>query len=196
MAPNREVLNVDHGSDPQKRRHRGGGRHRYRGDDAEYDAFFRIAFPRLVDLLRALGASAEQAQDAAQDALLLILEEGLEHSLEFAELIGTTYALRAMANDIRVHRIWHGPAVPREVDGGNPEVRLQHTVDLTEVLAALTPRPRRIIELIYEGYSTEEIARLLRVDPATVRSNLRHARRQFAQSAGRIQSGYDPGTGR
>ena len=57
-------------------------------------------------------------------------------------------------------------------------VRALYTSDVSIALGKLSAKTRLIVHLYYyEGYPTDEIARLVRCLPATVRSRLRRARR-------------------
>lgn len=67
----------------------------------------------------------------------------------------------------------------REVEnGGNPSER--QYADLREALADLPGRDRAILSFRYEdGFSTAEIAEILRIPPGTVKSRLHHARQRL-----------------
>jgi RNA polymerase sigma-70 factor (ECF subfamily) len=56
---------------------------------------------------------------------------------------------------------------------------IQHD-DYTRVLSSLPSRQRQVIAWTMEGYKPAEIAEQLHIDPQTVRSNLRNARRAIA----------------
>ena len=51
-----------------------------------------------------------------------------------------------------------------------------------EAIKRLPPAQRRVMAWSFDGYSPAEIAAILGEDALTVRSNLRHARRQLAES--------------
>jgi RNA polymerase sigma-70 factor (ECF subfamily) len=65
------------------------------------------------------------------------------------------------------------PLLPRP---GEAEAWLQEQ-HIIRVLRALPPRQRQVLALTIDGWSSAEIAELLGLDPAAVRSNLKKARR-------------------
>ena len=66
-------------------------------------------------------------------------------------------------------------------DGNDLAIRVESTNDRqreTEVkgrAATLTPRERRVIDVVAMGKETNEIARILQISPATVRTHVRNA---------------------
>ncbi|MGW5724892.1 RNA polymerase sigma factor [Nocardia beijingensis] len=75
----------------------------------------------------------------------------------------------------------HSVLLPAESD-------IDHWVehnDYYEALAKLPPRQRQLMVWCNEGYEPAEIAEQLRMNPATVRSNLRKARRTLMDTLGR-----------
>ncbi len=64
-----------------------------------------------------------------------------------------------------------------EVDVADDRPGPEHDLELDQMLDALSDIQRTVVHLFYfEGYSTEEIASIVGVRPATVRSNLYRAR--------------------
>jgi RNA polymerase sigma-70 factor (ECF subfamily) len=52
---------------------------------------------------------------------------------------------------------------------------------VSEGLAALPERQRQVMAWLYDGYSPPEIAEHLGMKPASVRSNIRHARKTLVR---------------
>jgi RNA polymerase sigma-70 factor (ECF subfamily) len=59
------------------------------------------------------------------------------------------------------------------------EIEERHT--FLSAIRSLPLRQRMIMAYIYDGFTTNEIAAQLNMSPATVRSNLRHARAVLTQ---------------
>ena len=63
---------------------------------------------------------------------------------------------------------------------GEAEAWLQ-SQQVTGILRALPPRQRQVLALTVDGWAPAEIAELLSIDPAAVRSSLKKARRSADQ---------------
>jgi RNA polymerase sigma factor (sigma-70 family) len=151
------------------------GRSYLREDEvSKFASFFRERFGRTAVLLVAMGASRADADDCVQEAMLLACKRW--------DTIGDP---AAWVNTVAVRRYW------RLVRRQQQEVSLDETVPepdagtgiFTEeqqhvlcLLRQLPAQQRNVAALFYDGMATEEIAELVGVSPATVRSHLRHAR--------------------
>jgi len=125
---------------------------------------------RLYRAALAILGDPHEAEDAVQDAFVRYLERaprGLEHP--------GAWLLRVLVNGCksRLRLAWRrvGP-LPATLPAPGPEERQE-----LEELWALPPEDRAVIHLhYYEGWSTDEIARMLGQRPGTVRSRLSRAR--------------------
>ena len=111
-----------------------------------------------------------EAEDAVQDAFIRFLERAPEQ-------LGTpdAWLMRVLMNGCkgRLRLAWRrvGP-LPETLAVPGPEEREE-----LEELFSLPPEDRAVIHLhYYEGWSTDEIARMLGQRPGTVRSRLSRAR--------------------
>ena len=121
----------------------------------------------------ALLGNREEAQDAVQDALVIFLEKRPDFADEAHE---RAWLLRVTVNRCksRLRSPWRKRWVDLSALAEIADVETQE--ELTE-LSQLPPKDRAAIHLhYYEGYSTEEIARMTGVAPGTVRSRLSRAR--------------------
>ena len=146
-----------------------------RAMEAHGPAVYRLALCRTQ--------SAPDAEDVYQDVFLRLLDQDAaawdgEHLK--AWLLRTTLNRCADLHRFRLRR----PALPLEsvlelagTDG--PEERAA-AAELWEAVGRLPEKLRTAVHLYYaEGYSTEEIAGLLDVPAATVRTRLRRARERL-----------------
>lgn len=125
---------------------------------------------RLYRAALAILGHPQEAEDAVQDTFVRYLErapQDLEHP--------AAWLLRVLVNGCksRLRLAWRrvGP-LPDTLSTPGPEEYQE-----LEELFSLPPEDRAVIHLYYyEGYSTEEIARILGCRPGTVRSRLSRAR--------------------
>ena len=126
---------------------------------------------RLYRTALAILGDPSEAQDAVQEAFLAFLEKA-PADLESP----SAWLMRVVVNGCtsRLRLRWRRPTVPlwEELPAPSPQEREE-----LEELYALPPQDRAVIHLhYYEGYSTQEIAQLLGVPAATIRTRLRRAR--------------------
>jgi RNA polymerase sigma-70 factor (ECF subfamily) len=141
-----------------------------------FDAFFRERFSRTVVLLIAMGASRADAEDAAQEAMILAWRQWEEIQEPVAWV--RTVAVRAYwklvnARQRLVPLDESAPEAGAVSDLGIFAAEQQHVLRL---LRSLPPQQRTVAALFYDGLACDEIAELVGSLPATVRSHLRHAR--------------------
>ena len=126
---------------------------------------------RLYRAALAILGSIPEAEDAVQDAFLTFWEKAPEDLRDEG-----AWLMRVLVNHCRsrLRASSRRETLPlwEELPAPEPEAR-----SLLEELSALPPQDRAVIHLhYYEGYSTDEIARILGCRPGTVRSRLSRAR--------------------
>lgn len=147
-----------------------------------FDSFFRQRFSKTVVLLIAMGASRVEAEDAAQEAMLLAWQQW-ESIREPAAWVRVT-AIRAFWKFARTRR---SDAVPMaelpDVSSDDPEPGIfgEEERRVLSLLRALPPGQREVAALFYDGMTSDEIAGLTGKPSGTVRSQLRHARRTLKE---------------
>jgi RNA polymerase sigma factor (sigma-70 family) len=146
----------------------------------EFNEFVRQEWPTLVAFVRrASDVTLEQAQDAVQDALIKAYPEWstILHPRAWLRLVAQRIAQREVARS--------KTGLLRAVVGGydvtthhDPDIAVLHSEhdDLLCLLRRLPRRRRLVMAWHLDGFDNEEIAEQLGMVPATVRSNLRHAR--------------------
>lgn len=145
------------------------------------DAVYRLALCRLQN--------TAEAEDVYQDVFLKLLRQP-ERQWEPDHL--KAWLLRTAINccaDVKRWRLRH-PVLPLEKIVETPGQTGEDAAGLWESVARLPGPMRMAVHLFYgEGYSTEEIARLLDCSPATVRTRLYRARMKLRDLLG----GYEDG---
>ncbi|NBI08485.1 sigma-70 family RNA polymerase sigma factor [Colidextribacter sp. OB.20] len=144
----------------------------------EIEAVYRRNFKLVYQVCLVLMKSVSDAEDAAQTVFRRVLERGEvfrdpEH--EKAWLIVTA---RNECRDQLKHWWRRGRADPSALDGLIWEDPREG--DVWEQVAALPEKHRLVLFLhYYQGYSTDEIAKMLGENPSTVRSRLVQARKKL-----------------
>lgn len=155
-----------------------GSRPRLRSDaflkramDLWGDAVYRVALAQT--------GSPSDADDVYQDVFLRLLKDGT--AFESDEHV-KAWLLRVTVN--RCHDLgrssWNRRTTPLDAQHAQLEAPDGFRSDIWEVVGALPPDQRAAVHLYYvEGYSTEEIARIMECQPATVRTRLHRARERL-----------------
>jgi len=140
---------------------------------------------------RAILVDADDADDAAQDGLLLALVKLDQH--DRTRPFGP-WLLRIVANAAidrrRRRRVRQAVALDDNLAGGSPlpDAEAERRALGERLRTALSELPERyrtaLVLFDVEGYSHAEIAEILGVAPGTVRSAVFHARRRLRQQLG------------
>jgi RNA polymerase sigma factor (sigma-70 family) len=151
--------------------------------ELEFAGFYRSHFTRLVAYLVYQGATAHLAADIAQDAMATMYRRWpeIKSPRAYAYTVAYRAFIRHALDDAAETSVSEVPeptsVLPRP---GETEAWLQQQ-EVTEVLRALPPRQRQVLALTIDGWAPAEIAELLSIDSATVRSSLMKARRSAGQ---------------
>lgn len=159
------------------------------GDQEAFDLLVRRCLPRARVIARRLMQNAEDADDLVQDAFLRALERISSFDVSRAFEPWFTRLLVNLGLDLRRKQ------TVRRTESYDPElfaggVRTDREAEQSELrsalggaLAALPDRQRLIVSLVdIDGYSTEEIAGMLKVSQVTVRWHLHQARRTLREA--------------
>jgi RNA polymerase sigma factor (sigma-70 family) len=153
----------------------------------EFACFYREHVGRLVAYLFYQGATAPLAADIAQDAMITAYRRWSAITSPRAYVYKVAYKafLRHVldAPELPVGEVPEPPVLlPRPEEA---EAWLQ-TQQIIQVLRALPPRQRQVLALTIDGWTPAEMAEMLGIDPAAVRSSLRKARRAAGEHLRRI----------
>ena len=141
------------------------------------DTVYRLALCRMQNIA--------DAEDVYQDVFLRLLQQTADWDDEHmkAWLIRATLNRCADLHRFRLRRpVLALEDIPDTAASGDPK-----DAELWDAVARLPEKLRTAVHLHYaEGYSTEEIAALLGIPAATVRTRLHRARRQLKDLLGGI----------
>jgi RNA polymerase sigma-70 factor (ECF subfamily) len=149
--------------------------------ESGFASFFRERFSRTVVLLISLGASRADAEDATQEAMVRAWQKW--DSIDSPRAWVCTVAYRAYlrhahARDRHAETLDESACEPAaEPDLG----AFAGEEQVLRLLRALPPGQRVIAACFYDGLTCEEIAEVVEKPPATVRSQLRHARKALKE---------------
>lgn len=150
----------------------------------QLEAFYAAEYPKLVKLLMLIfGASIEEAEDAAQKAMM-----------DFAQRCGSAgapirnpagYVRQAAAHFFVKERQRDRERLPHELRGGYVVVGPQPDRELTaledeqyveRLLQYVTPIQRDVLRLVMAGLSTHEIGEELHKSDENIRQHLKNGR--------------------
>lgn len=130
------------------------------------DMLYRICFTLLK--------SASDAEDAVQTVFLKVIEKNrrfdtLEHEKAWLIVVAQNHCKNKLTH-------WWQKNTPLDID----QHQSQYTQESDEVLELVLKLPDKykipVYLYYYEGYNTDEIAKVLDINPSTLRSRLKKAR--------------------
>jgi RNA polymerase sigma factor (sigma-70 family) len=163
----------------------------------EFDAFFHAVYRELLRIAMYVGATQQEAEDAAQTTM----EEILRRWAQISDPVA--FARRAVvSNFLKDKTRGLGRVRRRQIERGDvtPEVsedwRLTAWEDrqwVTQMLESLPPAQRQVMAFIVDDFSSAGIARLLGRTPEAIRRNLCDARKQLKAALQRERISEQPG---
>lgn len=156
----------------------------------EFAAFYREHFRRLVAYLVYQGAMVSLATDLAQDAMITAYRRWPELTSPRAyvwKVAGRAFIRHVVdAAELPADQVPEpASALPRP---GDAEAWVQEQ-QVISVLRALPPRQCQVLALTIDGWAPGEIAEMLGIDSAAVRSSLMKARRSADEHHRRFVEG-------
>jgi RNA polymerase sigma factor (sigma-70 family) len=152
-------------------------------DHADFAAFYRSAYPRLMAFLLYLGASPADAGEVAQDTMTLAFQNW--PAIRNPNAWSRTVAGRGLVRRVAAVAPEDPAAEPPEPVpslAGVPDQVLEweQRHDILRLVRGLPPRQRQVMAWTLDGYTPAEIADALGLSPEAVRQNLHRARTALA----------------
>jgi RNA polymerase sigma-70 factor, ECF subfamily len=166
------------------------------GDEAAFRTLYQRHTPALYRLaLRLLGGSSGEAEDAVQESW--IRASGALSSFRGDSSL-RTWVSGIVVNACREMRRAREPKADGDrVEPAGPRTYDGERIDLERAVSALPDGYREVVVLHdVEGYTHEDIGRLLGIDPGTSKSQLSRARRALRASLSRPPALRDARAGR
>ncbi|MFI0453688.1 RNA polymerase sigma factor [Actinomadura sp. 6N118] len=142
-----------------------------------FDDYYRSDLTTLTRFLLHLGASIEDAQDVAQEAMLAVLSQwrSVDDPQAYARATAKTIFMRRIGKAKRdqdaAKRAW----IPEQLR--SPFISFAAEVEsVMQMLRTLPLEQREVMAWTLDGYTPSQIAEATNQKAATVRSHLRHAR--------------------
>ncbi|MGW4759409.1 RNA polymerase sigma factor [Streptomyces chartreusis] len=136
-----------------------------------------------------LGGTPEEAKDAAQSALIDLLQNWstVRAPRAWCRKAAAHHFLRSDIRDNKIDQLMRTDFVARRASEPyllcSPLEEWEFVTKFVE--NNLTGVQRQVIAWAIDGYEPQAIAEQLNMSPATVRSNLRHARKKLASALGK-----------
>lgn len=154
-----------------------------RRDDEAFLELYRRHAPRLRRLATGLvGARNGEAEDVVQAAWIRAIEglEGFRWESSLRTWL-TGIAINCSREALRKRKRHSGPEWNEEVHGGRAPARIHRAIDRIDLEKAIGALPAGYREVLVlhdvEGYTHEEIGRILGIESGTSKSQLSRARR-------------------
>ena len=153
--------------------------------DLDFSVFFKQEYVRLARAGLLLTGSVAEAEDLAQEALARVLERW-DAVGRMASPTGYLYTTLFNLNRKRLRR---ARAARRNLRGRTDDpdhmARTDHSLDIRRALASLPRAQREAVVLVeWLGYTAEEAAEMLRIEPVSVRGRLHRARVALRKTLG------------
>lgn len=151
----------------------------------EFDEFYRVSFPRIVDIARGLSGSRLAAEDLAQEAFIAAYKQWdkvgrLENPGAWVRRV----VINKSVSRYRRHLAETKALVKlRPVRGTAPEHLPDDAEDFWQAVRGLPRRQAQAITLFYlDDLSTTEIAEVMELSPNTVKVHLHRGRTTLADT--------------
>jgi RNA polymerase sigma factor (sigma-70 family) len=166
-------LNVDNPAVARALRYPGG-----------FDDFFRTEYRRIVKALMVMGACLAEAEDCVDHAMEMLLERWRLPASEPGHVHNPgAYAIKTARRQFTKERHRVQTVALNEVEPtlavDEPALMMESRQFVATILEYLTLAQRQVMYLITEGYTSTEIAEILRKKPNNVRQIAHQARRRL-----------------
>ncbi|MFJ1543298.1 RNA polymerase sigma factor [Micromonospora chalcea] len=155
-------------------------------EEEAFSDFYRGFIKPLVRFLVWKGVPLADAAEAAQEAMIDALRQWrrIVAPEAWVRLVASRKAIRKLASVEEAPAEDLAEVSPLLRVSPDDAVRWEEEQKVLRMLDALPARQRQVMAWTYDGYKPAEIAELLQLDPAAVRSTLRKARRALAARIG------------
>ncbi len=140
-----------------------------------YDKYANMVYKICIMMLK----NTPDAEDAAQNVFIKFIKASKEYHSE-SHLKASLIVIAQNECKNMLKHWWHSK---RDSFEGITEPSYSHNTDKSDVKDAIESLPNKykipVYLFYYEGYSTEEIAKMLKINHSTLRSQLAEARKRL-----------------
>jgi RNA polymerase sigma factor (sigma-70 family) len=153
----------------------------------ELEDFVKTTFSGLLRYLRRLGSSHALSEDIAQDAYIAAMRNWvqvreLKNPRAWLYIVARNLLVSALRKEARRISLDHAPLEPWDPSSPDIATSVVNARAMFDAMARLPDRQREAIVLkFFNAFTVDEISSALGIAPATVRSQLRHARTKLAE---------------
>ncbi len=166
---------------------RGGGAPKEGDEHSEFATFFRSEYRAVVRTLMFAGASAEEAQDATQDAMTEIF-------LQWDRVHQPKAWVRKAALNRYIRSARRDRDLPERLAAGGWRQEVERAADgevgeaewVLALVRRLPPKQRQVLALSFDGLTSPEIANIVGDNPQATRKNLQLARDRLKKELARL----------
>ncbi len=146
-------------------------------DREVFTAFYRDSAPRLVGFLRWQGAGLPDAAECAQEALIRCYQRwsSIEHHHAWCRLVASRLYTRRLASLEQPAEDASTLGSPLITPASDLDA-LEQRHEVLRILDLLPSRQRQVMAWTYDGATSTEIAKVLKITPEAVRASLMKAR--------------------
>ncbi|WP_305786015.1 RNA polymerase sigma factor [Symbioplanes lichenis] len=164
----------------------------------EFVAFFRVGYQPLLRTVMYFGASGDQAEDAAQAAMIEVGQRwsAIQHPQAYAQKAAISHLIRIKNKEAldreRVQQACQGTDL--SMGRLDPHLTLWEDSEwVKQLLDGLPPKQREVMSFVIDGFQPAEIAILLGRSSDAVRQNLMEARLRLMKELEREQAAENDG---
>lgn len=154
----------------------------------DFEAFYKRNYKFVYRICFIYMKNAYDAEDCTEDTFVKALNGNYSFNDENHERAWLTVAASNLCKD-RLKSRWRKSFVPiEEYEEASETISSGNEFETNETLKAVMNLPVKYKDLIilyyYQGYQTDEIAEMLKLNPSTVRNRLREARLKLKAELG------------
>jgi RNA polymerase sigma factor (sigma-70 family) len=147
-----------------------------------FDAFFEDVYPLLMKIAMAVGATVDEAEDAANETMAYLYQrwDGIIDPRAYARRVVVNSVVKTRKRDgERLRRTVADAHVTPAADGGTALSAWEDRQWVVQHLQALPPAQREVMACVVDDMSSAEIAAVLGKTATAVRKNLQWARERL-----------------
>lgn len=157
------------------------------GSHEQFQTIFKTYYPRVVRKVMTIVKNKQAAEDIGQEVFMKLYHADWECIEHLPAWLMTT-AIHTTYNKIRSEKRLHAREEKQSKSGETHEVSIEETImkqeedtEVQNTLLKLNERDRLLLLLKYSGYSYQDIANAIHIEPSSVGTLLARAKRRFKQ---------------